>query len=249
MAKAPQSGPPGPPPPLSQYAPGWPHPGPATTSQRPSRGRSILSPSHPHDPRPLLPPPLSLAPLSLSRTFCLLLPRWLRATPAQTMVRDLPERRRLLVGAPAAASAAVPGAAARPAHGGGWRGRLVPARSVGRPDCLLSTRRSRAPLPHLRSHRPPPPAMHRVDIARSGRHGPGSPSPVATARGGSDSAGRARARRGGRPCAASSLPFVGGGARGRLRLPVDPVELPAATVNSTRGDLISCYPAGRLALA
>jgi hypothetical protein len=64
------------------------------------------------------------------------------------------------------------------------------------------------------THRPPPPAMHRVDIARSGRHGPGSPSPVATARGGSDLAGRARARRGGRPCAASSLPFVGGGARG-----------------------------------
>jgi hypothetical protein len=33
------------------------------------------------------------------------------------------------------------------------------------------------------THRPPPPAMHRVDIARSGRHGPRSPSPVATARG------------------------------------------------------------------
>jgi hypothetical protein len=54
---------------------------------------------------------------------------------------------------PAAATAAAPGAAARPAHGGGWRGRLVPARSVGRPCCLLSTRRSRAPLSHLRSHR------------------------------------------------------------------------------------------------
>jgi hypothetical protein len=75
-----------PPPPLSQCASGWPHPGPATTSHRPPPGRSIISRATPTTHGLSLLPPLSLAPSLEPSSF---------STPAWTITRGPPERRRL----------------------------------------------------------------------------------------------------------------------------------------------------------
>jgi hypothetical protein len=166
-------------------------PGPTPTCHHfpaapPQRARSILSPSPPT--RSLSSLLLSPSP-SLSRTFSLSPPPGGRGPRVSTGhgVGSVGARTAAGVAghgvesanAPAAASVVALGAAAYPAHGGGWHSRLVPARGVGRPDRLLSL---------ICSSRSSPPATHRVDTARSGQHGPGSgghdpgsPSPVATA--------------------------------------------------------------------